>query len=123
MAGPMNGVRVLDLGAMIAGPMAATILCDQGADVIKVEPPGIGDLMRHFGATCNGIGGVYHSANRGKRSLALNLKSVEGVALVKELAADTDVVVHNLTDLPNHPQMKENQSFATLEHPEAGVVD
>ena len=95
MAGPMNGVRVLDLGAMIAGPMAATILCDQGADVIKIEPPGVGDLMRHFGATCNGIGGVYHSANRGKRSLALDLKSVEGVSLVKELAVNTDVVVHN----------------------------
>ena len=44
--GPMQGIKVIDLGAMIAGPMAATVLSDQGADVIKVEPPGIGDIMR-----------------------------------------------------------------------------
>ncbi|MFT6957977.1 MAG: crotonobetainyl-CoA:carnitine CoA-transferase CaiB-like acyl-CoA transferase [Halieaceae bacterium] len=95
MAGPMSGIKVIDLGAMIAGPMAATILCDQGADVIKIEPPGIGDLMRHFGATCNGVGGLYHSTNRGKRSLALDLKSAVGVDLVKELAASADVVLQN----------------------------
>lgn len=58
MAGPMSGVKVIDLGAMVAGPMAATVLCDQGADVIKIEPPGIGDVMRHLGATCKGIGGL-----------------------------------------------------------------
>lgn len=93
--GPMRGVKVIDLGAMVAGPMAATILCDQGADVIKIEPPGIGDIMRYLGATCNGISGLYHTTNRGKRSLALNLKSAEGVELVKKLAADADVVVQN----------------------------
>ena len=95
MAGPMSGVKVIDLGAMVAGPMAATILADQGADVIKIEPPGIGDVMRHLGATCNGIGGLYHSTNRGKRSLALDLKTAEAIALVKELAAGADVVLQN----------------------------
>ena len=95
MAGPMSGIKVIDLGTMIAGPMAATVLCDQGADVIKVETPGIGDVMRYLGATCNGIGGLYHNSNRGKRSLALNLKSAEGVAVIRELAATADVVLQN----------------------------
>lgn len=53
MNGPMHGITVIDLGTMIAGPMAATVLCDQGADVIKVEAPGIGDVMRYLGATSN----------------------------------------------------------------------
>ncbi len=95
MTGPMQGVRVIDLGAMIAGPMAATVLCDQGADVIKIETPGMGDLMRHLGASCNGVGGLYHTTNRGKRSLAMNLKSPQGLTLVKELVANADVVLHN----------------------------
>jgi len=95
MAGPMSGIRVIDLGAMIAGPAAATVLCDQGADVIKVEPTGVGDVMRYLGATLNGVSSLYHNCNRGKRSLALNLKSEEGVALLKELVAGADVVVEN----------------------------
>ncbi|MCZ6828096.1 MAG: CaiB/BaiF CoA-transferase family protein [Gammaproteobacteria bacterium] len=91
----MSGIKVIDLGIMIAGPMAATVLCDQGADVIKIETPGIGDVMRYLGATCNGIGGLYHNTNRGKRSLAVDLKSAEGVALIKELATGADVVLQN----------------------------
>jgi crotonobetainyl-CoA:carnitine CoA-transferase CaiB-like acyl-CoA transferase len=91
----MQGIRVVDLGAMIAGPMATTVLCDQGADVIKVEPPGIGDVMRHLGATRNGISGLYHSTNRGKRSLAVDMKSPEGRAVVQDLASTADVVVQN----------------------------
>lgn len=95
MSGPMSGVKILDLGAMIAGPVAATILCDQGADVIKLEPPGIGDVMRYLGASCNGISGLYHNSNRGKRSLALDLKSAAGVEVVLKLVQDMDVVLHN----------------------------
>lgn len=95
MSGPMSGVKVLDLGAMIAGPVAATILCDQGADVIKVEPPGIGDVMRYLGATRNGISGLYHNSNRGKRSLAVDLKSAAGIELIRKLVATMDVVLHN----------------------------
>jgi crotonobetainyl-CoA:carnitine CoA-transferase CaiB-like acyl-CoA transferase len=91
----MHGIKVIDLGAMIAGPMAATVLCDQGADVIKIEPPGIGDVMRYLGASCKGVGGLYHNVNRGKRSLTLDLKSPQGIALVKELVAAADVVVQN----------------------------
>ncbi|MGI9287806.1 MAG: CaiB/BaiF CoA transferase family protein [Pseudomonadales bacterium] len=95
MPGPMNGVKVIDLGAMVAGPMTATILCDQGADVIKIEPTGIGDVMRYLGANCNGVSGLYHSTNRGKRSLAMDLKKPEAIALLKEMVAEADVVLHN----------------------------
>jgi crotonobetainyl-CoA:carnitine CoA-transferase CaiB-like acyl-CoA transferase len=91
----MSGVKVLDLGAMIAGPVAATILSDQGADVIKLEPPGIGDVMRYLGASCNGISGLYHNSNRGKRSLALDLKSAQGIEVVLKLVENMDVVLHN----------------------------
>jgi crotonobetainyl-CoA:carnitine CoA-transferase CaiB-like acyl-CoA transferase len=95
MTGPMSGIRVLDLGAMIAGPVAATVLSDQGADVIKVEAPGMGDLMRHLGANRNGISGLYHNANRGKRSLAVDLKASAGTQIVRQLAETADVVVQN----------------------------
>jgi len=91
----MQGVRVLDLGNMIAGPGAASILADQGADVIKVEPPGIGDVMRYLGACRGGISGLFQNTNRGKRSLALNLKSPEGIEIIKKLLPETDVVLHN----------------------------
>lgn len=95
MSGPMEGIRVLDLGAMIAGPAAATILADQGADVIKVEPAGAGDVMRYLGAMRNGVSSLFHNCNRGKRSLALNLKSGQGVQLLKQLVQTADVVVEN----------------------------
>ena len=93
--GPMRGVRILDLGSMIAGPAAASILADQGADVIKVEPPGIGDVMRYLSATRGGISSLFQNSNRGKRSLALDLKSAEGIEIVHKLAAEVDVVLHN----------------------------
>lgn len=95
MSGPFAGVRVIDLGSMIAGPGAATFLSDQGADVIKVEPPGIGDVMRYLSSTRGGVSGLYHNINRGKRSIAIDLKNKEGVALVRALAAQGDVVLQN----------------------------
>ncbi|MFK7732208.1 MAG: CaiB/BaiF CoA transferase family protein, partial [Pseudomonadales bacterium] len=67
----------------------------QGADVIKVEPPGIGDVMRYVGSSCNGISGLYHATNRGKRSLTLNLKAKEGIDVINRLVATADVVAHN----------------------------
>jgi crotonobetainyl-CoA:carnitine CoA-transferase CaiB-like acyl-CoA transferase len=93
--GPMQGVRILDIGNMIAGPGAASILADQGADVIKVEPPGIGDVMRYLGACRGGISGLFQNTNRGKRSLALNLKSPEGIEIIQKLIPTMDVVLHN----------------------------
>ncbi len=95
MQGPMAGVRVIDLGSMIAGPAAATVLSDQGADVIKVEPVGMGDVMRYLGASRNGVSSLYHNCNRGKRSIALDLKSEAGVSLLQEMVRGADVVLEN----------------------------
>lgn len=93
--GPMQGVKILDLGNMIAGPAAAGILADQGAEVIKVEPPGIGDVMRYLGACRGGVSGLFQNSNRGKRSLALNLKSAEAIEIIHRLIPSVDVVIHN----------------------------
>ena len=73
-AGPLEGVRVLDLTSMISGPVATMMLGDQGADVIKVEPPG-GDLVRNLGPNRGGLTASFVSSNRSKRSLVLDLKS------------------------------------------------
>ena len=66
--GPLKGIKVLDIGNMLAAPLAAAVLADQGAEVIKIEPPGIGDVMRFVGATCNGVSALFQGTNRGKRS-------------------------------------------------------
>jgi crotonobetainyl-CoA:carnitine CoA-transferase CaiB-like acyl-CoA transferase len=94
MAGPLAGVRVLDLTTMVAGPVATRMLADQGADVIKIESPH-GDLMRHFNPMRNGMSASFLSCNRNKRSLAVDLKRAEGLAIVHKLIATADVLVHN----------------------------
>src|SRR5438874_3555377 len=94
MAGPLAAVRVLDLTTMVAGPVATRMLADQGADVIKIEPPS-GDLMRHFSPLRNGMSAFFLSCNRNKRSLAVDLKATEGLAIVHKLIATADVLVHN----------------------------
>jgi crotonobetainyl-CoA:carnitine CoA-transferase CaiB-like acyl-CoA transferase len=96
MAGPLAGIRVLELGALVAAPLCATLLADQGAEVIKLEPPGAGDLFRHVGSHRGGMSGIFAVLNRGKRSLALSLSDPRGVELCRELAARADVLVQNL---------------------------
>lgn len=93
--GPLQGIKILDIGTMLAAPLAAGVLGDQGADVIKVEPPGIGDLMRYMGATLNGVSAIFQGVNRGKRSMALNLKSEEGLAVLHRMITEMDVIIHN----------------------------
>lgn len=93
-AGPLDGIRVVDLTSMISGPVATMMLADQGADVIKVEPPA-GDLVRFMGPNRAGLTSGFISANRSKRSLALDLKRDEGMAVVKRLIATADVFVQN----------------------------
>ena len=95
MAGPLDGIRVIDLTAMASGPFATAILGDQGADVIKVEPPGHGDLLREIGTTRGGLSAIFATLNRNKRSLVLDLAQPRGVELLLELAAGTDVFVQN----------------------------
>ena len=93
--GPLNGFRVLDLSSVVSGPMAAVVLADQGADVIKIEPPGWGDGIRGLGASRNGLSAIYSMINRNKRSVAINLKHPEGQGLIRRLAADADVLLQN----------------------------
>jgi crotonobetainyl-CoA:carnitine CoA-transferase CaiB-like acyl-CoA transferase len=94
MPGAMNGVRILDLTTMVAGPVATMMLADQGADVIKVESPH-GDLMRHFSRGRAGMNAGFLSCNRNKRSLAVDVKSADGLEIVKKLIATAQVLVHN----------------------------
>jgi crotonobetainyl-CoA:carnitine CoA-transferase CaiB-like acyl-CoA transferase len=94
MPGALDGVRILDLATMVAGPVATMMLADQGADVIKVESPH-GDLMRHFSRGRNGMNAAFLSCNRNKRSLAVDLKSAEGLEIIRKLIATAQVLVHN----------------------------
>ena len=92
--GPLKGVKVLDLTSMVSGPMGAMMLADQGAEVIKVEPVN-GELVRHMAAQHNGVNAPFFSCNRGKKSLAIDLKSEEGKEILLKLAAETDVFMQN----------------------------
>ncbi|WP_404386389.1 CoA transferase [Knoellia locipacati] len=95
-SGPLNGVRVLDLTRVMSGPFSTMVLADLGADVIKVEEPGVGDDTRQWGPPFIGEESTYFlSINRNKRSLAVDLKSEGGRAAVLELARRSDVVVEN----------------------------
>ena len=92
MSGPLSGFKVLDMSRVLAGPVATVLLADQGADVIKVEPLK-GDVIRAMGG--GGVTPGFLTANRGKRSIALDLKSDDGISIVKRLAAEADVFVQN----------------------------
>ena len=94
MAGPLGGIRILDLTTMISGPVATRILADQGADVIKVEAPG-GDLSRSLGGRKRGMAPIFAVANRNKRSIVLDLKKPGALALLERLVAQADVLVQN----------------------------
>lgn len=93
--GPLDGVKVVDLSVMISGPLAAMMLADQGAEVVKVESPGLGDLMRFLGSNKGGITGIFANNNRGKRSLVVDLKKPEGLEVVQRLVAGADVLIQN----------------------------
>ena len=102
LQGPLAGVRVLDLSRVLAGPWATQTLADLGAEVIKIERPGAGDDTRHWGppftTTTDGSKGdaaYFLCANRGKKSVALDIASPEGAEAVRKLAATCDVVVEN----------------------------
>jgi len=93
---PLDGIRVVDLTSVLAGPAGTQILADYGADVIKVEAPG-GDIMRHAGHMKHGgMGPVYLHANRNKRSIVIDLKQAEGRAALLDLVRGADLFVHNV---------------------------
>jgi len=92
---PLEGLRVLDLSTMIAAPLAATLLADYGAEVVKVEMPGPGDHVRRFGAQKDGQGLYWKALSRGKSSLSLDLRHDTGKELLRRLVEQYDVVVEN----------------------------
>ncbi len=95
-AGPLDGIKVLDLTAVILGPMAAQYLGDMGADVIKIESPE-GDVTRSIGARrSEGMGALFLANNRNKRSVVLDLKRADGRAALAALAQDCDVLLHSI---------------------------
>jgi formyl-CoA transferase/succinyl-CoA--D-citramalate CoA-transferase len=93
--GPLAGVRVLELGSFIAGPFAGQLLADYGAEVVKIEPPGGGDPMRRWGIVRDGESLWWPAIARNKKSVAVDLHSPEGRAVVRALAAHCDVVLEN----------------------------
>lgn len=91
---PLAGLKVLDFTRVLSGPFAGRMLCDLGADVVKIEPPE-GDITRTWGRRVNGIGGYYHQQNAGKRSVCVDLRAPGARELVLELAARADVLIEN----------------------------
>ncbi|MCP3728707.1 CoA transferase [Paraburkholderia sp. CNPSo 3272] len=92
--GPLSGVRVLDLSAYIAGPYGCTLLADQGAEVIKIEPPA-GDNLRKYPSTLEAESRAFLGVNRGKRGLVLDLKQADALDVLMALVKEADVLVHN----------------------------
>ncbi|MGH2399905.1 MAG: CoA transferase, partial [bacterium] len=90
----LEGVRVVDLSQVMAGPYCTMMLGDLGADVVKVEPPG-GDSTRQMAGATNGESPSFWAVNRNKRGIAVNLKAREGVEIIRALAARADVFVEN----------------------------
>jgi hypothetical protein len=95
MPGPLEGYRIVEATSMVTGPLATMMLGDQGADVIKVEPPGIGDVMRLLGTQRGGVSALWVNCNRSKRSVVLNLREKRGRELLHRLVATADVFVQN----------------------------
>ena len=95
MPQPLNNIKVVDLTRTLAGPFCTQNLADMGADVIKIEEPSDGDETRKWPPIWNGESTQFLSFNRNKRSLSVNLKSDDGLAVVKKLAANADVMIES----------------------------
>ena len=96
MSGPLVGLRVLEIGALIAAPFAARLMAEFGAEVIKVESPGDGDPLRKWRKLHEGTSLWWYLQSRNKKSIAIDLKTPDGLAIAKRLAAEVDVVIENL---------------------------
>lgn len=99
MAGPMAGIKVVEMGVWVAGPAAGGILADWGADVVKIEPPGIGDPARLFRYMLGGdlpFNPVFENDNRSKRSVAVDLRQPEGLKIALDLIREADVFLSNI---------------------------
>lgn len=92
---PLAGIKVVEFSTMITAALATMMFAQQGAEVIKVEPPGIGDPMRWLGSQKAGISGLFNNCNRAKKSITLDLKDSEDVAIARQLCLEADIVIHN----------------------------
>ena len=95
MPGPLDGIRIVDLSVALTGPLATGMLVDQGAECIKIEQAPIGDVVRWLGTSMAGVSAMFQVANRGKRSIVLDLRQEEGLAILRDLVAEADVFVQN----------------------------
>jgi crotonobetainyl-CoA:carnitine CoA-transferase CaiB-like acyl-CoA transferase len=95
MAGPLAGIRIVDVSEVISGPLAVMMLAEQGADVIKIEPPRHGEESRQLANYRSGMAALYANCNHGKRSIGLDLKTTEGLELLYEIVRGADVFVQN----------------------------
>lgn len=92
---PLEGLKVLELGQLIAGPFAGKCFSEFGADVIKIEPPGVGDPLRKWRSLHDGTSLWWFVQNRGKKSVTVNMRVAEGQEIVRKLALDADVIIEN----------------------------
>lgn len=102
MGGPLEGIKVVEMGVWIAGPAAGGILADWGADVVKIEPPGVGDPARLFRTMLGGdlpFNPIFENDNRSKRSIVIDLRTQEGLDIAFDLIRDADVFVSNIRPL------------------------
>lgn len=127
MAGPLTGLRVLDLSRVMAGPWCTQILADMGAEVIKIERPVSGDDTRHWGPPWlkdrdgneTRESAYYLSANRGKHSVTVDMSRPEGQALIRELAAESDILVENFK---SGGLARKGLDYATMEAINPGLI-
>ncbi|MBT2794103.1 CaiB/BaiF CoA transferase family protein [Paraburkholderia strydomiana] len=96
MSGPLQGIRVVEIGTLIAAPFAARLMAEFGADVVKIEAPETGDPLRRWRKLHEGTSLWWYLQSRNKKSVCVNLKSADGVEIVKRLAAEADVIIENL---------------------------
>ncbi|MFM0548829.1 CaiB/BaiF CoA-transferase family protein [Paraburkholderia strydomiana] len=96
MSGPLQGIRVVEIGTLIAAPFAARLMGEFGADVVKIEAPETGDPLRKWRKLHEGTSLWWYLQSRNKKSVCVNLKSADGVEIVKRLAAEADVIIENL---------------------------
>ncbi|CAN7472686.1 CaiB/BaiF CoA transferase family protein [Duganella sp. LjRoot269] len=96
MSGPLTGIRVIEIGTLIAAPFAARLMAEFGAEVIKIEAPGDGDPIRKWRKLHEGTSLWWYLQSRNKKSIAVNLKSAEGVDIIRQLACNADVLIENL---------------------------
>lgn len=95
-AKPLAGTRVIELGELIAGPFVGTLLADNGAEVIKIERPGRGDVLRQFGPIVDGTSAFWQVNSRNKRSVVLDIARDGGLAILRDLIKTSDVLIDSL---------------------------